>query len=607
MDQASLSSFSIRFKRFIAFVIDSLLWIFMFIVLSPMLLSRTIPGSQLYLYVLIVGFLVPFLYSTLFNLLFGATVGKLCLGLRVISIGDSKKPTIAIAAYRAILSIVSTFSFGLAFIWILIDSRSQGFTDKLAKTVVLSKKDIDKAIPEPSDVDRTKWNFGRIILALSATFLVVLISLIFYKPTLNEDAVTALIDYSLEEDPEQNGYYAVSAFGIAESLDPHTAGLKRTIETNSKIISILEGDIDYIQEQMLSGKLNAERDSLDYRFNELVPDDGESYTDLALEKSNLINELISKYDYLLPRYKSLADYKVIENKILPDMLTPVPILMNIVNYHRLFCYNLTLEYIHGDKATAVESLKLSEAVCVNLLEKADYLMLKLAAMVMMGIHQSALNDIMIYEDRLNPELYEYIIGIEDLSTEAMSLRKPLYQEYNYSVAYALRMINSGEVLKDCRITKEEILAANPPLLKGNSFVNNAYQNVAYIADFSELTTSEMNERFNVLKRPSTPFLEYLHNPIGVIIEKVTIAPVYTEYALQLRDLHVRNQLLKMGAVIKSTSTPEDKVVEVIKANSDKYNNPYNGKPFFWFKDSKAIKCIGPDMFKHDGLKVKLFR
>ncbi len=81
--------------------------------------------------------IVPMVYFVLFEGLWGATIGKLIIGIRVRKL-NGQKINFGIAFLRHIGRIISTFLFLLGYALALNDSRKQTLHDKMAKTIVLN-------------------------------------------------------------------------------------------------------------------------------------------------------------------------------------------------------------------------------------------------------------------------------------------------------------------------------------------------------------------------------------------------------------------------------------------------------------------------------------
>ncbi len=87
----------------------------------------------------LVSTLIGWAYNVGFLMYSGATVGKMALGLKVVS-SDGKILTPTQIALRETLGkLISGYVLLLGFIWILFDNRRQGWHDKIAKTLVVKK------------------------------------------------------------------------------------------------------------------------------------------------------------------------------------------------------------------------------------------------------------------------------------------------------------------------------------------------------------------------------------------------------------------------------------------------------------------------------------
>ena len=120
--------------RFAAATIDAIVvWLFYFVLSS---FSYLFP---LYLRLSLVFLLAGLLYFWLFTGLKGQTLGKMLLGIKVVTIqGD--KPGLTIAALREILGkALSAIVLFLGFFWIALDVKKQGWHDKIANTFVVHK------------------------------------------------------------------------------------------------------------------------------------------------------------------------------------------------------------------------------------------------------------------------------------------------------------------------------------------------------------------------------------------------------------------------------------------------------------------------------------
>ncbi len=90
----------------------------------------------------IIQFIMLFSYVAYMWIRFGATPGKLLLGLRVVSAQTFEKLTLKQATKRFFSFILSTAPLFLGFIWSSFDKRCQTWHDKIADTVVVTNNSL---------------------------------------------------------------------------------------------------------------------------------------------------------------------------------------------------------------------------------------------------------------------------------------------------------------------------------------------------------------------------------------------------------------------------------------------------------------------------------
>lgn len=81
--------------------------------------------------------LVEISYQTVFTKLYGATLGKMLLKIRVIDTASIDNPGWAPSLLRASMRFIGETLFYLGFIWAFFDPFRQGWHDKIAKTMVI--------------------------------------------------------------------------------------------------------------------------------------------------------------------------------------------------------------------------------------------------------------------------------------------------------------------------------------------------------------------------------------------------------------------------------------------------------------------------------------
>ncbi len=80
---------------------------------------------------------ISFGYYILLTAAFGATLGKMALGIRVVDERGQKAGFFKVLIRETIGKLVSGIVLLLGFIWILFDGKRQGWHDKIAATFVV--------------------------------------------------------------------------------------------------------------------------------------------------------------------------------------------------------------------------------------------------------------------------------------------------------------------------------------------------------------------------------------------------------------------------------------------------------------------------------------
>lgn len=87
----------------------------------------------------LVSWVLPAIAVITFWILRSATPGKMVIGARIVDARTGARPSTAQFIGRYFAYFVSAFPLGLGLVWVGIDSRKQGWHDKLAGTVVVRK------------------------------------------------------------------------------------------------------------------------------------------------------------------------------------------------------------------------------------------------------------------------------------------------------------------------------------------------------------------------------------------------------------------------------------------------------------------------------------
>jgi len=137
-ENITLASFP---KRFIAYFIDEILISFLFIMIYMGSIDENqnmeetinmINGLVVYIMILKV------IYQAFFVWMYGATIGKILMKLKVISVNDLEKPAFVYALNRAIVRVLSESIFYLGFIWAFMNPKRETWHDKSGRTLVVN-------------------------------------------------------------------------------------------------------------------------------------------------------------------------------------------------------------------------------------------------------------------------------------------------------------------------------------------------------------------------------------------------------------------------------------------------------------------------------------
>jgi uncharacterized RDD family membrane protein YckC len=70
--------------------------------------------------------------------MYGATLGKIAMKIRVISTADLENPSLILSLSRAAFRIISESIFYLGFIWAYLNPKRETWHDRVANTLVIN-------------------------------------------------------------------------------------------------------------------------------------------------------------------------------------------------------------------------------------------------------------------------------------------------------------------------------------------------------------------------------------------------------------------------------------------------------------------------------------
>ncbi len=140
LDREELQLASVQ-KRALALFVDSLIVTFILIVIDYPNYSSLTTMEEVVRWsndIFVVYLLVSFSYQALFVALYGATLGKMLMKIRVIALSTGDNPSFLEASNRSVVRLISELIFGLGFLWGLFDPYKQTWHDKSASTLVIN-------------------------------------------------------------------------------------------------------------------------------------------------------------------------------------------------------------------------------------------------------------------------------------------------------------------------------------------------------------------------------------------------------------------------------------------------------------------------------------
>ena len=81
---------------------------------------------------------IKILYQTFFTMLYGASLGKIVMKIRIIEITTLSNPTFLSAFNRSVFRVVSEILFYLGFIWAMLDPYRRSWHDRTGRTLVVN-------------------------------------------------------------------------------------------------------------------------------------------------------------------------------------------------------------------------------------------------------------------------------------------------------------------------------------------------------------------------------------------------------------------------------------------------------------------------------------
>lgn len=137
-ENITLASFS---KRIFAYLIDEVLisLLFIMIYINSIETSENIEETINMINGLVVYIMIlKTMYQTFFIWMYGATLGKIFMKIKVVSVNDLENPPLVSALIRSMVRLISESIFYVGFIWAFMNPKRETWQDKAGKTLVVN-------------------------------------------------------------------------------------------------------------------------------------------------------------------------------------------------------------------------------------------------------------------------------------------------------------------------------------------------------------------------------------------------------------------------------------------------------------------------------------
>jgi uncharacterized RDD family membrane protein YckC len=138
-EKITLAPFS---KRFVAYAIDDFIVAFLVFIAFAGTISEASSSEENLQMVL--EYLTPYFvivkiaYQMIFVYMYGATIGKIAVKIRVIYFYSGEKPNLYISLIRSVMRVVSEAVLFIGFLWAFKGNKRQTWQDVAAQTLVVN-------------------------------------------------------------------------------------------------------------------------------------------------------------------------------------------------------------------------------------------------------------------------------------------------------------------------------------------------------------------------------------------------------------------------------------------------------------------------------------
>lgn len=563
--------------------------------------------------------------AILFWKLFGATPGKLISGMKILDPLTGRIPSISKLVLRWLFYPVSLLSFLLGDVWIVLDSRKQSWHDKIAGTVVVKKNKrkkttdiepcsehdtVEHLFPvSPSHADVRRWYRGRVILIISTIcFCVTIYYINFADERLLPGAKAWLYESEfVENTPENNGFYHLAGLFVPENLSSFEEGYS-WVKAHNESVFKKSRNIHYTadDDELPSVASYIHSKEMAEVFN------SESFIQYCTEHQHEIAEDYTKIQFIENRIKAIQNAEYFKDTLSPHFLSTEILLMDLANYNLLKNYYLTTIYLRGNKQKAISALESDIVFIRDLLAKADVVILKFAATLMLQRDLRTCNYWLDIDNSDPTDVINFIRSINLLSMKERDMEKAAKREFNFEVNTSLYLNNFTPERKDflCKnnhFTKDVVHSSKSVLFKPHKTINQHYLIKKYSVDLSHADGIEFVSlnRAPYIYHPSFP--DFLNNYIYSMIFLETDYQSLNREIARIHNADAYLRMLQLKALIMHNHCKTEEIHDFLESHKDTLCNPYTNDSFRWDFEKSCIFLDGPYQRKNDFRSIQLIR
>lgn len=588
------NNFAGFWPRFLMFIVDTVIMIILFSIGSSLMgLEFTTALDLAYSTGIAkwLSILIPAVYIIGFWVLLGATPGKLIFKAKIVDANTGGKASIIKMILRYICYPVSKIFVGLGFIWIGLDSRKQGWHDKIAGTVVVKKSGHEQTteLPKASDKDTNRWNIGKIIFGFSVILCIGLMFLINMDVHLDPGAKEWLAELNYtEENPMNNGYYEFIAMGIAENQDAHSVGFNFVKEEKEQILN------NAINSESIKHKI--ENVEMDFDVNEIANIfQTEEIFNYCQKNNTDISSLYNQYKFREDRYYNALDKPTFKNTSIPHNASSVIEIMECANSGLLNNLQVLSLYMFGNKEEAIMQFNTNFSYDRNFTVKAENLMSKLVAYILLSRDLKTVDHLIEASNGSYSNIRNYVLDIKPLTKEEKDFTKAAKREFYHSTNQLLSTFNSNKFQLLDEETMNSILAkTKSPNFKPKHTINLDYKHKSFLAELSKLNGKDFVSVSVKNTRAKPSFANLVFNPSGSILTNLGHS-IYNSYVGKFHYIDGYLNMLKLKVMILDERFSAEDIPTFLAKHADTLYNPFTEEAISWDAERSMLYFVGPDV------------